>query len=73
MMMDTIGEPDALEILLKNIKLCRTLLVRIVEIQCLARTTDTQVVTSVLVKQDVTSPQRRLTQTINELLLLQTQ
>ena len=73
MMMDTIGEPDALEILLKNIKLCRTLLVRIVEIQCLARTTDTQVVTSVLVKQDITSPQRRLTQTINELLLLQTQ
>ena len=73
MMMDTIGEPDALEILLKDLKLCRTLLVRIVEIQCLARTTDTQVVTSVLVKQDITSPQRRLTQAINQLLLLQRQ
>ena len=85
MMMDTIGEPDALEILLKNIKGLSLLSPKgrsslslgegwgEVLVQCLARTTDTQVVTSVLVKQDVTSPQCRLTQTINELLLLQTQ
>ena len=56
MVVNTIGEPDALEITLEGGELVRILIIRIVHIQVLQRTTDTEIVASVLVKEDVTTP-----------------
>ena len=60
MMVDTVGEPHALEVTLEGGELVRVLVIRIVEVERLQRTTDTKVVTAVLVKEDVASPEGRL-------------
>ena len=73
MVMDTVGEPHALEVTLESCELRGIFVVRIIEVQRLAGTADTEVVTAVLVEQDIASPQSRLTQTIHKLFLLQRQ
>ena len=53
---NTIGEPHAFEIALEGCKLFVVRVVRIVEVQRLARTTDAEVIASVLVKENIASP-----------------
>ena len=72
-MVDTVGEPHALQVTLKGGELFGILVVGIIEVECLQRSTDTQVVATVLVIEDIASPECRFAQAIEQRLLLQTQ
>ena len=75
-MVNAVAEPHALHVTLKLIELLDPFgfgLLAFDFVQLLARTTDTQVIPSVLVEQDIASPQCRLAQAVQQRLLLQTQ
>ena len=75
-MMDAVGEPHALEIFLKSLPigiLLPSFQAGVGFIQCLTGSAYTEVISAVLVKEDVASPEGSLGEAIDELLLLQAQ
>ena len=71
MMMDAVGKPDLLHVLLEGLPLRVVLVALIMLVHRLANMADRQVVAAVLVPKDVASPQGSLCQIIDQSLLLQ--
>ena len=72
-MVDSVAEPHALQVTLKRCKLVCGTVVRIIQVQRLTSTADTQIVTSVLVEENIASLQCSFAQIIDECFLLQAQ
>ena len=71
--MNAVREPHALEVTLEGRKIHFGLVVGVIEIELLTRAADTEVVTSVLVIEDVSSPEGCLGKAVNERFLLKGQ
>ena len=68
--MNTIGEPNALQIGLKTEPLSRSLIALVIEVQRFTRTAHLQIVFAVLVKKNITAPESSFSQIIYECLLI---